>query len=200
VKILALDTTSESGSIAIADQNQVIEEVVLQSGDGFGHVLFGAVDSLLLRNHLTLADVDGFACASGPGTFTGVRMGLTTVKGFAEALSRRVVTVSNLKALASLGTGPLRAPWIDARRGDIYGAIYDAELELIEPEVVMKRDSWLQSLPPGVEILGEPRILAGAIARIGVREFAAGRTLDPVAVDANYVRRSDAEQMWKDDR
>jgi tRNA threonylcarbamoyladenosine biosynthesis protein TsaB len=200
VKILALDTTSELGSIAIADEDGVIEEVILQSGDGFAHVLFGAIESLLLRHFLTLADLDGFACASGPGTFTGVRVGLTAVKGLAEALSRQVVAVSNLKAMASLGAGALRAPWIDARRGDVYGAVYNAALELVQPEVVMKREAWLQSLLPGVETLGEPRALAGAIAGIGVREFAAGRTLDPVAIDANYVRRSDAEQIWKDDR
>jgi len=123
---------------------------------------------------------------------------LTAVKGLAEAMSRQVVAVSNLKAMAYFGTCELRAPWIDARRGEIYGAVYNAALEPVCGEVVMHRDAWLASLPAGVEILSESRPLAGAIGRIAAREFAAGRGLDPAVIDANYVRRSDAEMMWKD--
>ena len=198
--ILAIDTTSRLGSIAITDGERVVEEVVLEPGDGFDHVLFGEIESLLARNNLKLAAIDGFASASGPGTFTGVRVGLTAVKGLAEAMSRKVAAVSNLKAMADFGTRELRAPWIDARRGEIYGAVYRANLELLRAEVVMKYDAWLASLPADVEILSEPRPLAGAIGKIAAREFAAGRALDPAAVDANYVRRCDAEMLWKDVR
>jgi tRNA threonylcarbamoyladenosine biosynthesis protein TsaB len=196
--ILAIDTTSRLGSIAITDGERVVEEVVLEPCDGFDHVLFGEIESLLARNNLKLAAIDGFASASGPGTFTGVRVGLTAVKGLAEAMSRKVAAVSNLKAMADFGTRELRAPWIDARRGEIYGAVYKANLELLHAEVVMKYDLWLASLPGDVEILSESRPLAGAIGRIAAREFAAGRALDPAAVDANYVRRCDAEMLWKD--
>ena len=196
--ILAIDTTSQLGSIAITDSERVLEEVLLPSGDGYDHVLFGEIQSLLARNNLKLADIDGFASASGPGTFTGVRVGLTAAKGLAEAMSRKVAAVSNLKAMANFGTRELRAPWIDARRGEIYGAVYRANLELLRAEVVMKYDAWLASLPADVEILSEPRPLAGAIGKIAAREFVAGRALDPAAVDANYVRRCDAEMLWKD--
>jgi tRNA threonylcarbamoyladenosine biosynthesis protein TsaB len=198
VIILAMDTTGEPGSIAITDDERLIEEVVLQSCDGFAHVLFGEIENLLARNSLHLADVGGFASASGPGTFTGVRVGLTAVKGLAEALSRKVVAVSNLRAMAFFGMGDLRAPWIDARRGEIYGAVYNASLEPVCDEVVMKHDAWLASLPHGAEIISEPRPLAAAIGKIAAREFAAGQAMDPAAADANYVRRSDAESMWKD--
>lgn len=198
MKILAIDTTSELGSIALTEDERVMEEALLQSGDGFAHVLFGEIESLLARHELRLTDLDGFASASGPGTFTGVRVGLTAVKGLAEALSRRVVAVSNLRAMALFGTGELRAPWIDARRGEIYGAVYNAALEPECEEVVVKHETWLASLPPGVEIISGLRPLAGAIGRIAAREFAAGRARDPAAIDANYVRRSDAELLWKD--
>jgi tRNA threonylcarbamoyladenosine biosynthesis protein TsaB len=127
-----------------------------------------------------------------------VRVGLAAVKGLAEAMSRKVATVSNLKAMAYFGSRELRAPWIDARRGEIYGAVYRSNLELMRTEVVMKYDLWLASLPAEVEILSEPHPLAGAIGRIAAREFAAGRALDPAAVDANYVRRCDAEMLWKE--
>lgn len=198
MKILAIDTTSDRGSIAITEGERVIEEGALQSGDGFAHVLFGEIESLLARHGLTLTDIDVFASASGPGTFTGVRVGLTAVKGLAEALSRKVVAVSNLKAMALFGSGELRAPWLDARRGDIYGAVYSASLEPVQDEVVMKYDAWLASLPAGAQILSEPRLLAAAIGRIAAREFTAGRAQAPAAVDANYVRRADAEMQWKE--
>jgi tRNA threonylcarbamoyladenosine biosynthesis protein TsaB len=198
VKILAIDTTSELGSIAITDDERVVGETVLRSSDGFSHVLFGEIESLLARNNLKLADIDGFASASGPGTFTGVRVGLTAAKGLAEATSREVAAVSNLRAMAYFGMGEPRAPVIDARRGEIYGAVYSASLELIREEVVMKYDAWIASLPEGAEIISETRPLAGAIGVIAAREFAAGRALDPAAIDANYVRRSDAEMLWKD--
>lgn len=196
--ILAVDTTSELGSIAIVDGERVIEEVVLQRADGFDHVLFAEIENLLARNSLRLRDIEGFASASGPGTFTGVRVGLTAVKGLAEAMSRKALAVSNLRAMAFFGNAKLRAPWTDARRGDIYGAVYDASLEPVCEEVVMKHDAWLRSLPEGVEIISERRPLAGAIGMIAALEFAAGRGLDPAAVDANYVRRADAEMMWKE--
>ena len=196
--LLAIDTTSEPGSIAITQGERVIEEVVLPRGDGFDHVLFGELETLLSRNNLRLGDIEGFASASGPGTFTGVRVGLTAAKGMAEALSRKVVAVSNLRAMAFFGNGELRAPCTDARRGDIYGAVYDASLEPVSEEVVMKHEAWLRSLPAGAEIISERRPLAGAVGIIAAREFAAGRGLDPAAVDANYVRRADAEMMWKE--
>lgn len=201
MKILAIDTTNARGSIAITEDERVIEEVGLQAEDGFGHMVFGEIENLLARHSLMLGNVDAFAAASGPGTFTGVRVGLTAVKGLAEAMSRKVVAVSNLKAMALFGTAHLRAPVIDARRGEIYGAVYNASLEQVQEEVVMKYDAWVAQLPEGgVEILSESRLLAGAVGRIAAREFSAGRALDPSSIDANYVRRSDAEMLWKDVR
>ena len=207
--ILAVDTTGESGSIAlVAADGRVLEEVVLESPDGFAHVLFVAIEQLLARHGIPLKDVAVFASASGPGSFTGVRVGLTAVKGLAEATERKVIAVSNLQVLAAFGTRELRAALVDARRGEIYGAVYNAALELVCDEVVMKADAWLASLPGGdLEIIAQgyplncevtqaPRALAGAVGRIAaLKPELAG---DPAGIDANYVRRSDAELLWKD--
>jgi len=213
LRILALDTTSEFGSIALSEGAHLINQVPLHSPEGFAHIVFGEIQTLLERHNLTLRDLDGFASASGPGSFTGVRIGLTAVKGLAEATGRRVIAVSNLRALASFGTRPLRAPLLDARRGEIYGAVYDACLRPVQDEVVMPLTKWLATLPkgdleiitsgfelPAVEfpIVEAGHSLAGAIARIAAHEFIAGRAKDPAEIDANYVRRSDAELLWKD--
>jgi tRNA threonylcarbamoyladenosine biosynthesis protein TsaB len=157
--------------------------------------------------------MDGFAAAAGPGSFTGVRVGLTAVKGLAEAAGHKVVAVSNLAALAWFGTRPLRAVAMDARRGEVYGAVYDAALRLVRDEVVMKFADWIESLPGGdleliaagftppsvgLPVTPAPRALAGAISSIAALRFVAGLAKDPVEIDANYVRRSDAELLWRD--
>jgi tRNA threonylcarbamoyladenosine biosynthesis protein TsaB len=217
--LLAIDTTSEHGSIALSEGERVIEEVAMDSSDGFGHVLFDQIARMLSHHSLALKDIDGFAAAAGPGSFTGVRVGLTAAKGLAEAGGKRVAAVSNLQALASFGSRPLRAPFIDAHRGEIYGAVYDAALELVREEVVMPFDAWLVSLPPGdleliacdvsiregsypmleaSRVVQAPRAIAGAVAKIAARRFELGLAQDPASVDANYVRRSDAELLWRE--
>jgi tRNA threonylcarbamoyladenosine biosynthesis protein TsaB len=202
LRLLALDTTAEFGSMALTAGGKLLEEAPLHAPDGFGHVLFGEIQCLLNHHGLTLANLDGFASASGPGSFTGVRVGLTAVKGLAEAAGRKVVAVSNLQALAWFGTHELRAVVMDARRGEIYGAVYDASLRLVFDEVVMQHEDWLKTLPQGnLEVItqGNPqRPLAAAIASIAESQFAAGLAKDPAEIDANYVRRSDAELLWRD--
>ena len=200
MKILSIDTSTGHGSLALVEGGLVMEEVALYSPDGVSHVMFSELEKFLARHAITLADVGGYASASGPGTFTGVRAGLTAAKGLAEALSRKVISVSNLQALAYFGTAELRAPILDARRGDVYGALYNSSLQVVGEEIVMNREAWLESLPPEAEVLSESRLLAGAIGLIAARGFAAGHGLDAADIDANYVRRADAEMMWKDVR
>jgi len=199
--ILSIDTTSEFGSIALTEANVVVEEVSLQAPEGFGHVLYGHIQQLLEKQGTTVQQMECFAAASGPGSFTGVRVGLAAAKGFAEATGRRMVAVSNLRALASFGTAPLRATVIDARRGQVYGAVYDSQLQLVIPEVVTKLEDWLPTLPAGCELIssiGVPRALAARIGHIAWDEYTLGRSSDPAEIDANYVRRSDAELFWKE--
>jgi tRNA threonylcarbamoyladenosine biosynthesis protein TsaB len=204
--ILAVDTTTEYGSLALLRDEDLVEEVLLHAPTGFAHVLYGHLAELLERHSLRPGDIDLFAAASGPGSFTGVRVGLACVKGLAEALGRPAVGISNLQAIASCGTAPLRAAVLDARRGEVYGAVYDAASQLVTPEVVAPFAEWLASLPqgdleiiawgfdPSVAAVQAPRALAGAIARLASR----AEPQDPAALDANYVRRSDAELLWKE--
>ena len=219
--VLAADATHEFGSLALARGDDLLEELPLHSPSGFAHVLFGELDALLRRHALKAGDVDCFAASSGPGSFTGVRVGLAFVKGLAEALGKPAVAVSNLRALASLGSAALRAAVLDARRGEVYGAVYDSAGRPIAPETVMQLPAWIERLPDGdlefvstdfgplraalagtrfesARIVAAPRALAGCIARIALATLMRGEAADPAALDANYVRRSDAELHWKE--
>ena len=119
-----------------------------------------------------------------------------------------------MRAIASFGTAALRAAVVDARRGEVYGAVYDAESRLVAEEVVAPLDAWIATLPEGdlefvawrftpslagtrfegAMVRQAPLALAGAIARLASQE----EPQDPAALDANYVRRSDAELLWKE--
>lgn len=196
---LAVDTTAECGSIALADENGVREEVVVNAPRGFSTVLFGEIEALLDRQGTPLTEIELFAGASGPGSFTGVRVGLSAIKGLAEVLGKKVVAVSNLEALAAFGTAESRATVIDAHRGEVYAALYDAAGNQIIPEAVLPLEKF-RNLLAGCEVewIDTPRPLAGAIARIAISKARRGLAHDPAAIEANYVRRSDAELLWKE--
>ena len=209
--VLAVDTTHEHGSLALNET-----EVSLDAPTGFAHVIYPRLRQLLDENGVRLDDIDCFAAASGPGSFTGLRVGLACIKGLAEATGKPAVAVSNLEALARFGSRPLRAVIEDARRGEIYGAVYDAAGRAVVAETVGRLSEWLRTLPSGdLEFIatdfagfGEelppaprvtaPRALARAVACIAAERFSRGAAQDPAALDANYVRRSDAELFWKD--
>jgi tRNA threonylcarbamoyladenosine biosynthesis protein TsaB len=214
--ILAVDTTHEFGSLALVHGAELLEETPLHEPDGFGHVLYGHIGRLLGRHGVDVRDIECFAAASGPGSFTGVRVGLACIKGLAHATGRLAAGVSTLEALSTFGSHPLRAVLLDARRGEVYGAVYDSERRPVAPETVAKLPVWLESLPPGdLEFIGTdltpfagalpgrviltaPRAMASAVARIALDRLRAGSASDPEQVDANYVRRSDAELLWKE--
>jgi len=217
--ILAVDTTHAQGSLALARAGDPIEEVALDSPSGFADVIYAHLQALLRRHSVSVDDVDCFAAASGPGAFTGVRVCLACVKGLAVACGKPAVAVSNLAAIASFGSAPLRAALFDARRNEVYAAVYDDAGHLASPETVAAPARWLDALPEGVELLSPdfapfadalahsrardarrtaaPRALAAAIARIAWQRWRSGLLTDPAALDANYVRRSDAELLWK---
>ena len=227
--LLAVDTTHEYGSLALLRGAETVEEVLLHAPAGFAHVLYPHLAELLARNGVRAAEIACFAAASGPGSFTGVRVGLACVKGLAEALGRPAVAVSNLQALSCFGSRPLRAVVLDARRGEVYGAVYDAAAHLVAPEVVAPFERWLATLLADLEpdlaegdlefvspdfapfraalagtrfeqapVSTAPPALAAAVGRLALARYQAGAAQDPAALDANYVRRSDAELLWKE--
>jgi len=186
--ILAIDVCNEVGSIALLRGAELWEERRMESTDGYGHILFEAIESLLADHGVGLEAIELFAAATGPGSFTGVRVGLTAAKGLAFASGKPLAGVTNLEALASLGTGPLRAPIFDARRGDVYCGVFAADLTVVVPMAVCKFEQF--AIGEAVRIDSGP-LLAGAVGRI-----AAGRGgVHPALVEATYFRPSDAELL-----
>jgi tRNA threonylcarbamoyladenosine biosynthesis protein TsaB len=193
--------------------------------------LLPAVGEVLGKAGVGMKDVDVFGVASGPGSFTGSRIGLTTVKAWGEVYGKPIVAVSRLELIAwhAKGEAEYVASWADARRGQVFGAVYrrgENGLARIGDEMVMEpgkfvakaaelaggeKVAWASSdvacmsdqkewkarreLNEGFELVSG--FLGIAIARMAAQAAAAGRFTDALALDANYVRRPDAEVFSK---
>lgn len=137
VIVLGLDTTTPQGSVAVWKDGVLVAIRPTDPGRPHSDQLPGAVDDLLRARGLAVADVDVFGVASGPGSLTGLRVGIATIQGLAFALGRPVVAVSALEALASAATvalpaldvGDCAGAWTNAHRGEVFAALY-----LVEPE------------------------------------------------------------------
>src|SRR5499426_280289 len=126
MRVLAVDTSSERGSVCVTDRQEVMGEIRLASSVQYSERLFRSIEFLFRYLPFGLADIDLFVAARGPGSFTGLRVGLAAMEAFAAAHGKRGAGVSTLEALA-WKTGirdALIAPMIDARRGDVYAGLY----------------------------------------------------------------------------
>src|SRR5262245_15938740 len=135
MRVLAVDTTSERESVALADGPVVRAEVRLRTTDGHSRRLLPAIAFVLDAAGLAAGDVEGYAVAVGPGSFTGVRVGLSTVQGLALAAGRPCLGLSTLDVLAAqvVGEAPRLVPMIDAARpNQVFAAVYDGEGRRLE--------------------------------------------------------------------
>jgi tRNA threonylcarbamoyladenosine biosynthesis protein TsaB len=222
VILLALDTCDAKGSVALIRNDVVLSSANHDNDEEYSCWLLPAVHRVLQNAGCVLSDVEAFGVASGPGSFTGVRIGLTTVKAWSEVYAKPIAAISRLKAIAWKGsTGD--------KYGQVFGALYRHQkdgLERVGGEMVIapgefiriaveqasgERLAWatpdagaLTDTPEWRERekLGEgPQIvspfLADTIARLAQIDVAAGRATGSLELDANYVRRTDAEVLWK---
>src|SRR5437764_8327269 len=126
MRVLAVDTSSERGSVCVLDEGEVAGEVRLSSSIQHSERLFASIEFIFRFLPYKADDIDLFVAARGPGSFTGLRVGLAATEGFVAAFGKRGVGISTLEGLARNAgpTGSLIAPTIDARRGEVYGGLY----------------------------------------------------------------------------
>lgn len=127
--VLALDTTTRAGSVAVVTDDRVLLERPGDAARTHAERLPGEILSALDEAGASIGDVEMFAVASGPGSFTGLRVGIATIQGLAVATSRGVMAVSALEALAQSASagrsvGDLIAVWMDAYRHEVFSALY----------------------------------------------------------------------------
>jgi len=151
--LLGVDTTTPSGSIALLKGTSLLAEVNQDSPTTFSERLLPAIRFLLESNGLKIQDVGGFAVAVGPGSFTGIRIGLSTVKSFAYSSGRPVAPVSTLMALARKIQHPknrLICPLLDAKKNEVYAALFESKtggLRELIPQGAYSPDAFFSRLP-----------------------------------------------------
>jgi tRNA threonylcarbamoyladenosine biosynthesis protein TsaB len=223
--LIAIDTSGRHGSIALAragersgdsDDVEVIEIAPLVGGT-FSAQLIPQISELLARNGFTKNEVGAFAVASGPGSFTGLRIGLAAVKALAEVLEKPIAAVSLLEVcvLTSGVQGKIMAV-LDAGRGDVYLGEYEIpatpgqvprEHIVTRNEFFAQAKGWTLVTPDsvlavsagaaGLAVSTLPPISAAEVARLGWRKIQSGETVTPEQLEANYIRRTDAEMLEK---
>ncbi len=126
MKILAMDTSSVNATVAICDENRILGEYTVSNERAHSQIIMPMLESLLNHCSLTIKDIDVFAVALGPGSFTGLRIGISAMKTLAQSLSKPIIGVSSLEEVASsfFGTDKIVCPIFDARRNEVYNALY----------------------------------------------------------------------------
>ncbi len=226
MRLIALETATPAGSVALLDGERLVERDFDPRGQG----AVAALAHLLAEEGARPPEIEGFGVSIGPGSFTGVRIGVSVAQGFCRATEARAVPVGTLEGLAWAGRdsdwgvpGMLLLPSVDARRGEVYAALYRAEAagrepaRLWGPEVVSSEA--LAGLLAGLAVddsegvlLGDgaarlaplfparwaapaalSRARAANVARVAAAKLAAGEWVPPEKLLPEYVRKSDAE-------
>ena len=228
---LAMDTADRRGSLALLRDEALVACVAHETEEDYSTWLLPATDRLAATAGIRLSEVGLYAVCGGPGSFTGLRVGLTAVKAWSEVHNKPIAAVSRLEAIATVVAAEqsLIAAWVDAHRKQVFGGLYRREaagLRLVGEEMVIGAGGFLawvrersqgegvswSSLDPGAitqeaewagfaaegaRVTEVSAVLAPVIGQIGVRMARENRLTDALRLDANYVRRSDAELFWK---
>ncbi len=228
MKILGIDTSTSCGSIGLIDGDTVVADYLLDIPTTHSERLLHSIDRVLGEGGCSMKDLDGWAVSLGPGSFTGLRIGVSSIKGLAFATRKPVAGVPTLDALASQvsPTPYLICPMIDARKGEVYTAFYQYDgkdvlrqisaYQAIRPEDLAKKiERKTVFLGSGVKTYGEylenaiPALASFApnptnlphgssIARLGLDRLRRSETLDLSTFTPIYVRASEAEIKWKE--
>jgi tRNA threonylcarbamoyladenosine biosynthesis protein TsaB len=215
--LLSVDTSGKHGSIALAQCDGAVcnaIEIVSLVGGTFSAQLIPQIAALLAKHSFSKHDITGFVVATGPGSFTGLRVGLAAIKALADVLAKPIAAVSLLEAVASASslTGRVLA-LMDAGRGEVFAGAYeipmhDGEIHALGEKLIKIDDvssasgqhivtadenlaQLLQTKGVEAELIERPR--TDTLARLGWRKIQVGDTVSPEHLEANYIRQSDAE-------
>jgi len=226
MKILCVDTSTRAGSITLSEQDRILGEFNVDSGQTHSARLLPGIDALLKSTGLGLADTDALAVICGPGSFTGLRIGLATVKGLGYMHSKPIIAVDAFDAWFEKFSElqGVVIPVLDAGRGEIYARIYGRGSEqdqILSPGSVDKAATFVKGLSfgaatfvghgaevhrsliigrnqPGWTIRTADLFLGRALARIAHRKLKSSEVVSAAELEPYYLRKSDAELNWKE--
>ncbi len=217
MKVLGIDTSTKTMSIAIIEDSNILGEINFYSNMDHSEKLIDNIRYLLDSNGLTMKDIDLVGVAVGPGSFTGIRIGIATAKGLLEFLNTPVVPVSSLEILArNFSSSKTVAVAVDAKRDRVYGAIYyysikevfleeglydikdfsenlkdKEDLILVGDMCDYFKESFKDTISYGVE--GNLLNRASNLCFIALEEYKKGKSISHLDLQANYMSKSQAQ-------
>ena len=220
--ILAIETSTLVSSVAIATPDALLAELTLKVRKTHSERLMPHIESLLQMAELEAKNLRAVAVSMGPGSFTGLRIGISTAKALAYALKIPLIGVPTLKALAYALPAPniYLSPMLDAQKGNVYQAVFEwadgCLTEIIAPRAIAFTEAqeellrlekphlilgeavemyWEKIISPAPGHLAMPR--AGSAAVLAQNMLAAGEYGDAFSLEPFYIRRSEAEVLWE---
>lgn len=221
MKILAIDTSSKICSTAILENSELIDENNLDDGKTHSENLMPLIDELLKRNNLSVGDIDLISCSVGPGSFTGIRIGVASIKAIAEILNVKVAAITSLETLArNVVNGETIVSLIDARNNQVYCGIFDKNYDKKEEyiaddinaviEYLKKYDniicvgngallhkSLLIKELSNVNFSEENEQSAKNVGKMGYKKFLLNDLCSADTIIPIYLRKSQAERLKK---
>jgi tRNA threonylcarbamoyladenosine biosynthesis protein TsaB len=222
--LLAVDTSGKNGSIALArvpapkdkDATPEVLEVVPLAGGTFSAQLVPQIADLLARHGFNKNDISAFAVVSGPGSFTGLRVGLAAIKALSEVLAKPIAAISLLEAIAVSGKakGRMMAA-LEAGRGEVYAGDYEVSGDaMLVEERLLGREEFVEAAKTKPVVTPDSTLAelvqrsgsnahqiaypsTAVIVQLGWKKIQSGQTVSPADLEANYIRRSDAEIFSK---
>lgn len=219
MKILAIDTSSSICGTALLENDILIDENILDDGKTHSENLMPLVDELLKRNNIDISQIEMIACTVGPGSFTGIRIGVSCIKAIAEVLKIKVASVTSLEVLAqNIENTDIKVSIIDARNNQVYCGIFDKENNKIGEyiaddinKVIEKLKEYnnitvtgngsiihkelLESSIENIKFSDENRQLPYACGKVGYKKFQKNELCTPDELIPIYLRKSQAERM-----
>ena len=223
VLVLGIDTATQHASIGLREGDRVLAEYTEKNHASHAVSLLPLIERVLNEGHMTIGDVDAIAVSHGPGSFTGLRIGVSVAKGLACATGARVVGVSTLEALArSVPRRGTICSLLDARKGEVYAAWFEggpARLRRVSEDAVLSHEMLLAVLPTPCVIAGDAERAYGAVVRsrfgaeveflsfdefgprgsvvamLGAEALCSDNADDPVGLEPVYIRPSEAERQ-----
>ena len=209
MNIVAIDTSGPTASCAVMRDGEIIHSVFLNQGLTHSETIMPALDEAMTNAQIDCSQVDAFAAVAGPGSFTGVRIGVCAVKGLAHAHNTPCASVDALEALAMnvIGFDGIACPILDARRGQVYCAAFDVRGELpvrVLPDQAIELNAYLAQLPEDRRLIfvGDGlRVHADAISNaLGDRAVIAAANLRNLRADTACVLAMAHRDQWMEAR
>ena len=221
MKILAIDTSSEICGVCLLEDNNLIDNNSLNNGMTHSENLMPLISEILERNNLKIGDIDLIACVVGPGSFTGIRIGVSTIKGLAEVENIKIVELTALEVLAgNINNEGIKVSIIDARNDQVYCGIFDKENNLIEEMIADSIDNTILKLKKysNITFVGNGAIkykdllnkeIAGinfcdnnlqsayVVGKLGYKKYLENNLKTADELLPIYLRKSQAERMKK---